>query len=156
MWCWCGYLPGAKCNCLHMVQLMPLPPHRLLLIQIQNGSAFMVPAYPGCPGKEAVKWGVVIVRNKRHAVRGLLYVFLCLKIEYFTAAVVMDCAQLFGRGSNAFYQATATSSCSSSYDVSVASSGVYGAFVFSSVCRAQFHSAGRVEWPISAVAWNGV
>jgi len=32
-------------NGLHMVQLMPLPP----IISIQNGSAFLVPAYPGCP-----------------------------------------------------------------------------------------------------------
>ena len=30
---------------LHMVQLMPLPPHFLLLL-----------AYLGCPGKEAVEW----------------------------------------------------------------------------------------------------
>jgi len=30
MWCWHGYLSGAKCN-LHMVQLMPLSPHHLLL-----------------------------------------------------------------------------------------------------------------------------
>ena len=35
---------------LHMVQLMPLP---LLscFSKIQNGSAFLVPAYPGFPGK---------------------------------------------------------------------------------------------------------
>jgi len=33
-------------NDLHMVQLMLLPPHHLLVL---------VPAYPGCPGKEAVK-----------------------------------------------------------------------------------------------------
>ena len=41
---------------LHMVQLMPLPPHRLLLIKIPIGLTFLVPAYPGCPGKESVKW----------------------------------------------------------------------------------------------------
>jgi len=40
---------------LHMVQLMPLPPIISCSIKIQNGSAFLVPAYPGCPGKEAVK-----------------------------------------------------------------------------------------------------
>jgi len=33
---------------LHMVQLMPLPP---CLIKIQIGLKFLVPAYPGCPGK---------------------------------------------------------------------------------------------------------
>jgi len=26
------------------------------LIQIQTGFAFLVPAYPGCPEKEAIKW----------------------------------------------------------------------------------------------------
>ena len=26
MGCWCGYLSEARCSCLHMVQLMPLPP----------------------------------------------------------------------------------------------------------------------------------
>jgi len=41
-------LRGA--NDLHMVQLMPLPPHHLLI----HGLTFLVPAYPVCPGKEAV------------------------------------------------------------------------------------------------------
>jgi len=42
--------PGA--NDLHMVQLMPLPPHHQ-----QNPEWFilLVPAYPGCPGKKAIK-----------------------------------------------------------------------------------------------------
>jgi len=39
---------------LHMAQLMPFATHRLLLQQV--GFSFLVPAYPGCPGKEAVKW----------------------------------------------------------------------------------------------------
>jgi len=43
-------------NDLHIFQLMPLPPHRLLLIKIQNGLIFLVLIYPGFPGKEAVKW----------------------------------------------------------------------------------------------------
>ena len=34
-------------NDLHMLQLMLLPPRHLLL---------QLPAYPGCPGKKAVKW----------------------------------------------------------------------------------------------------
>jgi len=42
-------------NDLRMVQLMPLPSHHLF-IKIQNGFTFLMPAYPGCPGKEAVKW----------------------------------------------------------------------------------------------------
>ena len=35
---------------LHMAQLMPLP------VTVQIGFTFLVPAYPGCPGKKAVKW----------------------------------------------------------------------------------------------------
>ena len=45
-------------DCLHVVQLMPLPsqnPMVSCLIQIQTGFTFLVPAYPGCPGKEAVR-----------------------------------------------------------------------------------------------------
>jgi len=41
-------------NDLHMVQLMPLPPHHLFKIQI--GLTFLLPSYRRCPGKEAVKW----------------------------------------------------------------------------------------------------
>ena len=42
-------------NDLHIVQLMPLPHHHLLLHQNP------VPAYPGCPGNEAVKRVSIIV-----------------------------------------------------------------------------------------------
>ena len=43
-------------NDLHMVQLMSLPPRRLLLQQKKTEwFTFLVPAYPGCPGKKAVK-----------------------------------------------------------------------------------------------------
>jgi len=43
-------------NDLHMVQLMPLPPHHLLLNWNSDWVLiFLVPAYPGCHGKEAVK-----------------------------------------------------------------------------------------------------
>jgi len=38
-----------------MVQLMPLPSVIKTVIKIQIGLTFLVPAYPGCPGKEAVK-----------------------------------------------------------------------------------------------------
>jgi len=48
-----GLKRGA--NELHMVQLMPLPRRHFLLIKIQNGLTFLVPAYSGCPGKEAIK-----------------------------------------------------------------------------------------------------
>jgi len=36
---------------LHLIQLMPLPPHHLLLQQNPEWFTFLVPAYPGCPGK---------------------------------------------------------------------------------------------------------
>jgi len=42
-------------NDLHIVQLMPLPPHHLLLHQSPIGFTLIVPAYAGCAGKEAVK-----------------------------------------------------------------------------------------------------
>jgi len=41
---------------LHMAQLMPLPLTVSCSTKIQIGFTFLVPAYPGCPGKEAVKW----------------------------------------------------------------------------------------------------
>jgi len=41
---------------LHMAQLMPLPLTVSCSSKIQIGYTFLVPAYPGCPGKEAVKW----------------------------------------------------------------------------------------------------
>jgi len=41
---------------LHMAQRMPLPLTVYCSSKIQIGFTFLVPAYPGCPGKEAVKW----------------------------------------------------------------------------------------------------
>jgi len=41
---------------LHMAQLTPLPLTVSCSCKIQIGFTFLVPAYPGCPGKEAVKW----------------------------------------------------------------------------------------------------
>ena len=41
---------------LHMAQLMPLPLTVSCSSKIQIGFTFLVPSYPGCPGKEAVKW----------------------------------------------------------------------------------------------------
>jgi len=43
-------------NALHMIQLMPLSPHQPCFIKIQTGLTFLVPAYPGCSGKQAIKW----------------------------------------------------------------------------------------------------
>jgi len=39
-----------------MVQLTHCHPIVSRLIKIQIGLTFLVLAYPGCPGKEAVKW----------------------------------------------------------------------------------------------------
>jgi len=41
---------------LQMAQLMPLPLIVSCSSKIQIGFTFLVPAYPGCPGNEAVKW----------------------------------------------------------------------------------------------------
>jgi len=43
---------------LHMAQLMPLPLTVSCFSKIQIGFTFLVPAYPGSPGKRAVKRGV--------------------------------------------------------------------------------------------------
>jgi len=44
---------------LHMAQLMPLP--LTVLCKIQIGFTFLVPAYPVYPGKEAVKWLLLLL-----------------------------------------------------------------------------------------------
>ena len=47
---------------LHMAQVMPLPLTVSCFSKIQVGLTFLVPAYPGSPGKGAVKW-VCVVRD---------------------------------------------------------------------------------------------
>jgi len=42
---------------MHMVQLMPLP----CFFEVQIGLTFLVPAYPRCPGKEAIKCVSVVI-----------------------------------------------------------------------------------------------
>jgi len=46
---------------LHTAQLMPLPLTVSCFSNIQIGFTFLVPAHPGFPGKEAVKWLLVVV-----------------------------------------------------------------------------------------------
>ena len=53
--CWRGCLLERGAD-LHMAQLMPLPLTVSCSSKIQIGFTFLVPAYPGCPGKEGVKW----------------------------------------------------------------------------------------------------
>ena len=43
--------------------LLPLPPCHLLLQQNPEQFILLVPAYPGCPGKKAVKWLCVCVSH---------------------------------------------------------------------------------------------
>jgi len=45
---------------LHMAQLLPLPLTVSCSRKIQIGFTFLVPAYPGCPGKEVVVVVVVV------------------------------------------------------------------------------------------------
>ena len=52
---WHGYLSGARCR-LAYGPADATATHCLLLQKIQIGFTFLVPAYPGYPGKEAVKW----------------------------------------------------------------------------------------------------
>jgi len=54
---------------LHMAQLMPLPLTVSRSSKIHIGFTFLVPAYPGCPGKQAVKW--------------LLLLLLCDVVSYY-------------------------------------------------------------------------
>jgi len=42
-------------------QLMPLPLTVSCSSKIQIGFTFLIPAYPGCPGKEAVKWLLLLL-----------------------------------------------------------------------------------------------
>jgi len=44
-----------------MAQLMPLPLTVSCSSNIQIGFTFLVPAYPDCPGKEAVKWLLLLL-----------------------------------------------------------------------------------------------
>ena len=46
---------------LHMALVMPLPLTVSCSSKIQIGFTFLVPAYPGCPGKEAVKWLLLLL-----------------------------------------------------------------------------------------------
>jgi len=46
---------------LHMAQVMPLPLTVSCSSKIQTGFTFLVPAYPGCPEKDAVKWLLLLL-----------------------------------------------------------------------------------------------
>jgi len=46
---------------LHTVQLIPLPLTVSCFSEVQIGFTFLVPDYPGSPGKKVVKWMSVCV-----------------------------------------------------------------------------------------------
>jgi len=46
---------------LHMAQLMPLPLTVSCSSKIQIAFTFLVLAYPGYPGKEAIKWLLLLL-----------------------------------------------------------------------------------------------
>jgi len=48
-----------------MAQLMPLPLTVSCFSKIQIAFTFLVLAYPGCPGKEAVKWLLLLLLSVR-------------------------------------------------------------------------------------------
>jgi len=53
-------------DCLHMVQLMPLPSQNAIvscLISVQAGFTFLVPAYPGCQGSKGKGKGSITERR---------------------------------------------------------------------------------------------
>jgi len=54
----------------HMAQLMPLPLTISCSSKIQIGFTFLVPAHPGCHGKEAVKWLLLLLLLLHTAVVG--------------------------------------------------------------------------------------
>ena len=59
---------------LHTAQLMPLPLTVSCSSKIQIGFTFLVPAYPGSPGKRAVKHVCVCIISAATAIHNLLAV----------------------------------------------------------------------------------
>ena len=58
MKCWCGYLSAAGCRLFAYGPADATASQNPIiscLIEIQTRFTFLVPAYPGCPGKKAVK-----------------------------------------------------------------------------------------------------
>jgi len=55
---------------------MPLPLTVSCSSKIQIGFTFLVPAYPGCPGKEAVKWLLLLLSLQNVLFYSLFFVGL--------------------------------------------------------------------------------
>jgi len=70
MRCWWGYLSGARCRlfaCGPTYATASQNPIVSCLIWIQISFTFLLPAYPDCPGKDAIKMGLVVVVVSRRA-----------------------------------------------------------------------------------------
>jgi len=78
---------------LHMAQLMSLPLTVSCFSKIQIGFAFLVPAYPGSPGKRAVKRGVCVLREVLLWL-SLIYV-LCVQGSYVSPSAAFAGAGLY-------------------------------------------------------------
>ena len=57
----CKKLSGGVLAWLSVWSKVPLPLTVSRSSKIQIGFTFLVPAYPGCPGKEAVKWLLLLL-----------------------------------------------------------------------------------------------
>jgi len=75
---------------LHMAQLMPLPLTVSCSSKIQIGFTFLVPAYPGCPGKEAVKWLKKILAVYCHEISQTLHYSLTARVIQWDFAKVIQ------------------------------------------------------------------
>ena len=61
--CWRRYLSGARCR-LNTAQLMPLPLTDSCFSKILIGFTFLIPAYPGSPGKGPLNGCVCVAIGK--------------------------------------------------------------------------------------------
>ena len=86
MRCWRGYLLEQSANSLHMVQLMPLPPHHVCFSKIQNGLSFWYdsPGLSWTKGRKMVvsKYELLHV-NKMYMKRSLAAIFHIIKLITF-------------------------------------------------------------------------
>jgi len=60
---WRGYLSATRCNWFACGLANAVATIISCFVRIQLGLTFLVLAYPGCPVKEAVKWGSVCYRS---------------------------------------------------------------------------------------------
>jgi len=69
---------------LNMVHLISPPSIIFCFIKIQNGFTFLLPAYPGCPGKEAIKIGVYLCV----LCKSFLYSYVQLHLAYYATCPI--------------------------------------------------------------------